>query len=193
VDVCGCETDAAQQRPSLASLRESTRIHPSAYGHQARTNVCKALRGYVCAAMCVYMHIYAGCFAYSCDASSERIGALDGHADGVFSCCSVRNKLAPFISGACDGELRVWDLPSRKCVWSARAHAGFVRGVTADAQGESFFSCSDDKSIKQWPLTAFVDAEVCCWMHARLCSEHLAIHRALNHLTPFFPHTRCYR
>jgi WD repeat and SOF domain-containing protein 1 len=80
------------------------------------------------------------------------IGALDGHIDGVFCMSTVRNKVTPLVSGACDGEVRVWDLARRSCAWSTVAHTGFVRGVTTDAQGKTFFSCGDDKTIKQWAL-----------------------------------------
>ena len=80
------------------------------------------------------------------------IGSLDGHADGVYCMSAVRNKNVPFISGACDGELRVWDLSRRVCFWSTIAHSGFVRSVSPDPTGTTFFSCGDDKVIKQWAL-----------------------------------------
>eukprot|EP01041_Mallomonas_annulata_P007717 gene7717-15791_t len=80
------------------------------------------------------------------------IGALDGHTDGVHCCTSIRSKNVPFISGACDGEIKVWDLSRRLCAWSAIGHSGFVRGVAPDAQGNTFYSCGDDKLIKQWAI-----------------------------------------
>ena len=81
------------------------------------------------------------------------VGQLDGHCDGVYCMSSIRNKNVPLISGACDGELKVWDLSRRSCVWSAVGHAGFVRGVTPDPIGTTFYSCGDDKIIKHWALT----------------------------------------
>eukprot|EP00607_Mallomonas_marina_P010218 CAMPEP_0182421404 /NCGR_PEP_ID=MMETSP1167-20130531/6782_1 /TAXON_ID=2988 /ORGANISM="Mallomonas Sp, Strain CCMP3275" /LENGTH=329 /DNA_ID=CAMNT_0024598511 /DNA_START=86 /DNA_END=1072 /DNA_ORIENTATION=+ len=80
------------------------------------------------------------------------IGALDGHTDGVYCCTSIRSKNIPFISGACDGEVKVWDLSRRTCAWSAMAHAGFVRGLAPDSKGNTFYSCGEDKMIKQWAL-----------------------------------------
>jgi WD repeat and SOF domain-containing protein 1 len=80
------------------------------------------------------------------------VGALDGHRDGVYCMSPIRTNLVPFISGSCDGELRVWDLGSRKCAWNTVAHTGFVRGVAPDVSGFSFFSCGDDKLIKHWAL-----------------------------------------
>ena len=78
--------------------------------------------------------------------------ALDGHKDGVHCTATVRNKNVPFISGSCDGELRVWDLTRRTLFWSNIAHAGFVRGLAVDPAGATFFSCGDDRLIKQWQL-----------------------------------------
>jgi DDB1- and CUL4-associated factor 13 len=61
--------------------------------------------------------------------------------------------MTPFISGACDGDLRVWDLASKTCVWSTAAHTGFIRGIAPDTTGNTFFTCGDDKFIKQWSLS----------------------------------------
>ncbi|CAK4610765.1 hypothetical protein LEN26_016201 [Aphanomyces euteiches] len=80
------------------------------------------------------------------------IGALDGHCDSVSCFATSKKSLVQFVSGACDGEIRLWDLPQRKCVWSVYGHAGFVRGLTIAPDGNTFFSCSEDKSIKQWRI-----------------------------------------
>ncbi|CAM9525407.1 unnamed protein product [Chrysoparadoxa australica] len=96
------------------------------------------------------------------------VGAMDGHKDGVYCSAPSRKSLVQFISGACDGEIKVWDLSARVCVWSAVAHRGFVRafimtwlhstGLThpflhsVAPDGFSFFSCGDDGAIKQWDL-----------------------------------------
>lgn len=80
------------------------------------------------------------------------VGALSGHKDGVYCMSTIKNRIVPFISGSCDGEIRVWDLSTRDCFWSAVAHSGFVRGVAPDASGSTFFSCGDDKLIKHWVL-----------------------------------------
>lgn len=80
------------------------------------------------------------------------IGALEGHTDSVYCTSTVRNKNVPFISGSCDGEVKVWDLARRLCYWSSIGHTGFVRGIAPDTEGNSFFTCGDDKLIKQWAL-----------------------------------------
>jgi WD repeat and SOF domain-containing protein 1 len=80
------------------------------------------------------------------------VGALDGHRDGIHCMSSIRSNIVPFISGACDGELRVWDLQTRKTAWNTIAHTGFVRGIAPDISGFTFFTCGDDKIIKHWSL-----------------------------------------
>jgi WD repeat and SOF domain-containing protein 1 len=80
------------------------------------------------------------------------VAALDGHSDGIYSLAMNPRSLVAFISGACDGEVRMWDLAHRKTVWSAYAHAGIVTGLTVAPDGDSFFSCGEDKTIKQWAL-----------------------------------------
>ena len=39
------------------------------------------------------------------------------------------------------------------------AHSKFVRGIVVANDGRSFFTCSDDKTIKQFKLCAFLDED----------------------------------
>jgi WD repeat and SOF domain-containing protein 1 len=80
------------------------------------------------------------------------VGALDGHSDGVSALATSPKSLVPFLSGACDGEIRLWDLQRRQCVWNVYGHKGFVRGLAVAPSGSTFFSCSEDKTVKQWHL-----------------------------------------
>ena len=80
------------------------------------------------------------------------LGALDGHSDGIYCLSTVRDRTVPLISGACDGEIKIWDLTYKKNIWSAIAHTGFVRGIAPDANGEHFYTCGDDKTVKRWSL-----------------------------------------
>ncbi|KAL0582958.1 hypothetical protein ABG067_007091 [Albugo candida] len=77
------------------------------------------------------------------------VGALDGHSDGVSTLST-----SAFLSGASDGEIRVWDLPSRKCLWSCYGHRGSVRGLVSTPSGDAFYSCSEDKTVKLWSLSS---------------------------------------
>mmetsp|Transcript_2548 Transcript_2548/g.4635 ORF Transcript_2548/g.4635 Transcript_2548/m.4635 type:complete len:445 (-) Transcript_2548:154-1488(-) len=88
------------------------------------------------------------------------VGALQGHMDSVYCTSTVRNSVVSFISGACDGEVKVWDLARKATVWSANAHQGFVRGISPDQTGTSFFTCGDDKLIKKWVLAGTNESTV---------------------------------
>ncbi|ELU03992.1 hypothetical protein CAPTEDRAFT_174096 [Capitella teleta] len=84
--------------------------------------------------------------------SKPFIGDLDGHKDVVECMCKHPTQLSHILSGAGDGEVKLWDLPRRKCVRSINAHDGFVRGICFNPSGEYFFTCGSDKVIKQWSM-----------------------------------------
>lgn len=81
------------------------------------------------------------------------IGALDGHKDGLNTLCKHPTSLSHLLSGACDGEIRVWNLSRRECVSTAQAHDGVVQGLTFHPHGRHFLSCGSDKMIKQWDIS----------------------------------------
>jgi DDB1- and CUL4-associated factor 13 len=81
------------------------------------------------------------------------VGALEGHADGVMCLSTSPTSLALVVSGAGDGEVRVWDVPQRRCLWAAAAHTGSVRGASCVGSGEAFVSCGMDGLVKLWDLS----------------------------------------
>lgn len=80
------------------------------------------------------------------------VGALSGHADGVYCLAKHPRQLTCVVSGSADGEVRVWNLGSRECVWKAGAHKGFVRGVSVTSAGDGILSVGDDKCIRLWSM-----------------------------------------
>ncbi|XP_047530167.1 DDB1- and CUL4-associated factor 13 [Vanessa atalanta] len=78
------------------------------------------------------------------------IGNLDGHTDGVSTLAKHPSRLAVLASGAFDGEIRLWDLASRKCTRDFVAHEGWVRAISYVPNGQQFISVGDDKTIKTW-------------------------------------------
>ena len=78
------------------------------------------------------------------------IGNLEGHKDAVSCICKHPERLQILVSGAYDGEVRVWDLPQRTCERSFLAHEGIVRGVVLTSDYERFITVGDDKTIKMW-------------------------------------------
>lgn len=78
------------------------------------------------------------------------IGNLEGHKDAVSCMCKHPTRLQILLSGAFDGEVRVWNLPQRTCERSFLAHDGNVRGIAFSPDSESFITVGDDKTIKTW-------------------------------------------
>ena len=78
------------------------------------------------------------------------VGAMDDHSDAVWCTAASPTRVTQFVTGSCDGEIRIWDLALRRTVWAAYAHTGFVRGLAVSRDGEFLFSCGDDRTIKQF-------------------------------------------
>ena len=80
------------------------------------------------------------------------VGQMGGHADGVLCMAKSPVALTELVSGAADGEIRVWDVPSRKTMRTLEGHRGAVRGVTVSHDGKHVVSCGDDATIRVWEL-----------------------------------------
>ena len=78
------------------------------------------------------------------------LGSLDGHADVVQTLMKHPTKLPVIVSGACDGEIKIWNLATRKCVKTYKASDSIIRSLCAPQHGRYFFSVDDNKNIKQW-------------------------------------------
>ncbi|CAL7943929.1 unnamed protein product [Xylocopa violacea] len=78
------------------------------------------------------------------------IGCLEGHRDGVSCLCKHPTQLSTLLSGAFDGEIKVWNLPQRTCERTFLAHDGIIRGIAFNATHEYFITIGDDKTIKTW-------------------------------------------
>lgn len=81
------------------------------------------------------------------------LGSLDGHKDGIECLVKHPKRLAALLSGCCDGEIKLWDIPKKKCIHTIQAHTGFVRGICFHHDSQSFYSVGDDRIIKQWSLS----------------------------------------
>ena len=82
------------------------------------------------------------------------LGSLGtGHRDGVTATAVSRTALVPFVSGAADGEIRIWDLASRRGVAElAGGHSRAINGLVFDNGGQHFYSCSDDGLVRRWSI-----------------------------------------
>jgi WD repeat and SOF domain-containing protein 1 len=79
-------------------------------------------------------------------------GQMSGHADGVLCMAKSPASLTELVSGAADGEIRVWDVPSLKTVRVLKGHRGACRGVSASNDGGAVVSCGDDATIRLWTM-----------------------------------------
>lgn len=81
------------------------------------------------------------------------VAALAGHMDGVYCMAKHATNLTAMLSGSADGELRLWNLATKRCIWHTFGHSAFVRGVCFvpnNAEDLAFLSCADDKIIRLW-------------------------------------------
>lgn len=62
------------------------------------------------------------------------VANLIGHADGVSCMAKCPARLQKFVSGAQDGEVRVWDLAERKAIVSVYGHERAVKGTLGSMQ-----------------------------------------------------------
>lgn len=58
------------------------------------------------------------------------------------------HRLSWMLSGACDGEVKLWDLATQECIHSAELHQGFVQGLCTTPSGRHFISVGQDKTIR---------------------------------------------
>lgn len=79
------------------------------------------------------------------------VAALTGHTDGVSVLSKHPTRLNVVMSASCDGELKVWNMVSRTIITSLPgAHRSWVRGIAMSRDGEAWFSCGDDCTVKMW-------------------------------------------
>jgi DDB1- and CUL4-associated factor 13 len=78
------------------------------------------------------------------------LGDLSGHREGTPCFTKHPKQLSTLLSGAYDGEIRLWNVPSRNCTKSIFAHDGWVRGAVFTPDGSNFITVGDDKTIKTW-------------------------------------------
>ena len=57
-------------------------------------------------------------------------------------------------SGSRDKTIRIWDCLRGTCLMILRGHDNWVRKIAFSPVGKYLYSCSDDKSIRFWDLSA---------------------------------------
>ncbi|ONK66690.1 uncharacterized protein A4U43_C06F10960 [Asparagus officinalis] len=113
------------------------------------------------------------------------IGAMDGHIDAVSCMAKNPNHLKGIFSGSMDGDIRLWDIATRKTVCQFPGHQGAVRGLAASTDGKVLISCGTDSSVRLWnvPFSKIIDSDesvgnaseplaVYVWKHAFWAVDH---------------------
>lgn len=133
VTLSRCEEDFTHERPSDVA-RVHRNLDPVLHPLRRATEATRALSA------AKLSRVFAKPF----------LGALDGHADGVTCLARSRRDAASLVSGAADGQILIWDVPSRRAVASLRAHSRAVRGVVCTPDGTGVLSCGDDAAVRFW-------------------------------------------
>ncbi|XP_053502261.1 telomerase protein component 1 isoform X2 [Ictalurus furcatus] len=81
----------------------------------------------------------------------ENCMTLSGHQCSVRSVSfSPSSSFSLLCSGALDGEMRLWSVPSSSCVWRSRAHYGSTEALHFLCDGESLLSAGHDGMVQLW-------------------------------------------
>eukprot|EP01018_Ginkgo_biloba_P030087 Gb_30586 [translate_table: standard] len=80
------------------------------------------------------------------------LGAMSGHIDAISCMAKNPHHLKGIFSGSMDGDIRLWDIASRRTVQQFPGHRGAVRGLTVSTDGEHLISCGDDCNVRLWEI-----------------------------------------
>ena len=72
---------------------------------------------------------------------------MNEHSDGIAAFAKSMRHISRFASGDFSGELRFWDLNTKKSLFVVQAHDKFVKGIAFDRTGHNILSCGDDSAI----------------------------------------------
>ncbi len=72
---------------------------------------------------------------------------MDDHSDGIACFAKSTQHISRFVSGDWSGELRFWDLSTKKSLFAVQAHDKFVKGIAFDRTGHNILSCGDEGAI----------------------------------------------
>uniref|UniRef100_A0A0K0G1P7 DDB1- and CUL4-associated factor 13 (inferred by orthology to a human protein) n=1 Tax=Strongyloides venezuelensis TaxID=75913 RepID=A0A0K0G1P7_STRVS len=79
------------------------------------------------------------------------VGALEGHNEAVTCITKHPNYLGYVVSGARDGEFKLWHVSTLKCLATIQAHEGLLTGISIDGkEGKSIVTTGYDKQLKVW-------------------------------------------
>lgn len=74
------------------------------------------------------------------------------HNEAVTSLARNPARLNGILSGSADGDIRLWDVPAKRCLRRFVGHTGPIRGISISHDGNSAVSCSDDCTVRLWKV-----------------------------------------
>ncbi|XP_074296693.1 uncharacterized protein LOC141627155 [Silene latifolia] len=79
---------------------------------------------------------------------------MEGHYEAISCMAKNPHHLKGIFSGSMDGEIRLWDLSSRRTVSRFLGHQGPVKGITVSTDGRILVSCGLDSTVRLWNTPA---------------------------------------
>ncbi|XP_076297533.1 DDB1- and CUL4-associated factor 13 [Lasioglossum baleicum] len=128
--------------------------NPDDYLRETSRDICKVPRNYDPA-----LHPFEAAREYTRAANAVKldrvfakpfIGSLEGHRDGISKLCKHPSELSTLVSGAFDGEVKVWNITQKTCERTFLAHDGIIRGIVYSINASHIITVGDDKTIKLW-------------------------------------------
>ena len=85
------------------------------------------------------------------EASGNLIEAFSGHESWVLDVAAHPDGVH-FLSSSSDSTVKLWDIPQRTCVTTAREHSDQVWSIALNPDGSEAASCGDDGKVVTYGL-----------------------------------------
>ncbi|CAI4224124.1 unnamed protein product [Auanema sp. JU1783] len=95
------------------------------------------------------------------------VASFDGHMEGVNVLAKHPDRPSTIISGARDGQVKIWNLANKQCLSTIQAHVGNMTGLSVDlSSGTGFITVGLDQQVKFWNLGHPVEENVSIPLHS---------------------------